>query len=218
MNKTLGNTAILIILALFFSVSLTAQDDETYDGDEELMEEGFNIPNQGYNLKERIFIGGNIGLLGFSSQQIGIDFSPFVGVRVIDNIHLGAGFNYSFQSFKTPTQIGVSTERYTLYGYKVFGKFLFFNLESIMNGTKREPGDPLGGAYALTEFQQNWGKVNIDGVTGSGKFDPSFFLGLGYQQNFYRKFSSFVEATYDVIQKNNNTFPVGIRFGLYYGF
>jgi len=216
MNKTLGNTLILLILALFFSVPLIAQeDDKSYDDDDDLMEEGFNIPDQGFNLKQRIFIGGNIGLLGFSSQQIGVNVSPFVGVRVTDNIHVGTGFNYSYQA----VQLGNGTQaRATLLGYKFFGKFLFLNLESLLNNTKREPGDPIGGIYALTEFEENFGKIVENGLTARGKVNTSLYLGIGYQANFYRKFAYFMEATYDLLDNNPNTFPVGIRAGLYYGF
>lgn len=214
MNKTLGNTVIFFLLTLFFSVSLMAQDDEGYDGDDELMEEGFNIPDQGFNLKQKIFIGGNVGLLGFSSQQIGINLSPFVGVRVTDHIHLGGGFNYAFESRKQ----GTSTSNRTLLGYKFFGKFMFLNLESIMSGTKREPGDPLGGLYALTEFEDNYLRGNDNGIPGEYNIPPSFYLGLGYQANFYRGFAYFMEATFDLLDKDPTTFPVGIRAGLYYGF
>lgn len=214
MNKTLCNTILLTILALFFSFTLIAQDDKSYE-DDDLMEEGFNIPDQGFNLKQRIFIGGNIGLLGFSSQQIGVNVSPFVGVRVIDNIHVGTGFNYAYQA----TQLGGgATTRVTVFGYKAFAKFLFLNLESLMNGTKREPGDPMGGIYALTEFEENYGKIVENGFTGRGKVNTSFYLGLGYQANFYRKFAYFMEGTFDLLDNNPNTFPVGIRAGLYYGF
>jgi|GEM_PF-2657207 len=215
MNKSIGNTVLLLLLVLCCSFSVYAQDDEGYE-DDELMEEGFNIPDQGFNLKQRLFIGGNIGLLGFSSQQIGINLSPFIGVRVVDQIHLGTGFNYSFNSIKN--RVTGSTETFTVTGVKVFSKFLFLNFETLMNGTQREPGDPLGGLYGLTEFEQNWGRYSQDGLVGKGRLPASFYLGVGYQANFHRNFAYFMEATYDLLESNPNVFPVGIRAGLYYGF
>ncbi len=210
MNNLLKWCLLLVVATTFSTTVSFAQED-----DQPLMEDGFIRGGDGFNIKQRIFIGGNVGLAGFSESFIGFNLSPFVGVRLTDQLHAGLGFNYAYQAQKQ----GTTTIKANLYGYKIFAKYLVVNLDAIGSGRRREPGDPIGGVYALVEYEDNVIKAKDNfGNAAEIESPPAFYLGIGYQQNFYRKFGFFTEATYNVINKDDTVFPVGLRAGVYYGF
>ncbi len=216
MNQLFRLLALSLLVIFVTGFNATAQKDE--DENPLLEEDGVSTYSEGFNIRERIFIGGNTGF-GFTNNQSNFNLSPFAGVRVTDHFQVGTGMNYSLTTFKT----GTYTEKYHLIGFKAFTRYLLINFDALGSGMKREAGEPLGGVYAHFEYENNIVKAKTN-TGSSAQFDTpqSLFIGAGYQENFYRGFGIFFEFVYDLLydetQPYSSPWPFDIRGGFYYGF
>jgi len=98
---------IIFTLFLFTSVSLKAQTGNEIDQDSDW--------------KERIFIGGNMGLsLGTDNTVISV--SPIIGYRITNELSAGVGVSYTYQNVK----IFNDKQSFNHYGGSVFARYTIY--------------------------------------------------------------------------------------------
>ncbi len=133
-------------------------------------------------LKDRLFLGGNLGGISFSSQGSALDLSPVIGYRVTEKFSAGAGPIYQFWSDRTA---GI---RVNNYGAKIFARHVLF-----------------GSVFAHTEYEL----LNIKHYfpdLSSGQWQSerrnvgSFFVGGGYTQPLGGTSSLMIIALYNLNQ------------------
>jgi hypothetical protein len=121
----------------------------------------------------RISVGGN---LGFQVGSItGIVLSPEVKIRVVDQLHLGVGFNYIYVKFKDYYR-DLKTNEYIDFTSNVYGGRLFarYYLSSIFDNA-------LGNVFGHLEYEY---------LTYTSPFEPSNPPDgtiLGLDQRLYKR-------------------------------
>lgn len=129
----------------------------------------------GVPLKERITIGGGIGL-GFGSDQDFISLAPMIGFRVTERFLAGTGVTYRYTKYKLP---GFEI-KLTDYGINPFLRYTVFN-----------------NVFVQTEFEY----LNYEFPTSIDesvrKTFNSFMAGGGFLQPMGDRASFFVMALYN---------------------
>lgn len=147
----------------------------------------------------KVFFGGNIGGVSFSSQGTYIDLSPHIGYRFTEKFSAGTGFIYQYIS-----QSGLEAHNY---GGKLFARYLIWR-----------------GVFAHTEYQQlNMKYFYVDknqNIYSKRRWVGSMFLGGGLQQNLGGNSTIYVMGLYDVLYKSEYSphsnpfyFTMGIGLG-----
>lgn len=169
----------LVLLSVFFSASLIAQPREES-----------NTPPEKFRLKDRLFVGGGLGL-SFGDITF-INISPEVGVRITDRFAAGIGgiYQYYKDSRFTPDF------ETSVYGGNVFARYSVFQ-----------------DIFLTTDFRL----LNLEGLQFAGQDTrvervnvPIWFVGAGYRVSVGSSGSAFlITVMYDVIQDINS--PYGDR-------
>jgi hypothetical protein len=132
----------------------------------------------GVPLKERITIGGGVGL-GFGSDQDFISVAPMIGYRVTERFLAGSGFAYRYTKFK----LIEPALKLTDYGVNPFLRYTVFN-----------------NVFIQTEFEYlnfEFPIVKNAELTTTRKNNTAFFAGGGFLQPIGDRASFFVMALYN---------------------
>jgi long-subunit fatty acid transport protein len=185
-NLTFSNKALSLLLVFFLACSFCpAQDKENEN------------PYKGLPFKERLFIGGGLGLSFGTITNIRI--APVVGYRISPDFSVGAGPSYQYYSDK---RFNPKLES-TIYGGSVFGRY--FVLEQI---------------FLHSEFEVlNLDRLNFDPTTNDFFQDrvtiPLWFVGGGFSSRNANGSGFFISVLYDLIQDRNSPYTnnLAIRVG-----
>jgi hypothetical protein len=157
----------------------------------------------GVPLKERITIGGGLGL-GFGSDQDFISVAPMIGFRVTERFLAGTGVTYRYTKYKLP---GLEI-KLTDYGINPFLRYTLFN--NVFVQTEYE--------YLNYEFP-----TSVD--ESVRKTFNSFMAGGGFLQPMGDRASFFVMALYNfsyvepkVGEYSPYYSPLVLRAGFNFGF
>lgn len=116
---------ILVFLAL--SISLNAQKDSVYTGENKSKTQKTKTPNSTLNkLKSKLVFGGMVMPGYYYNPSYGnvfyVSANPNIGYRVTDKLTIGAGFNYNY----TKVSSGGKSRSQSIYGPSAFGRYLIF--------------------------------------------------------------------------------------------
>jgi hypothetical protein len=132
----------------------------------------------GVPLKERITIGGGLGL-GFGTDQDFISVAPMIGYRVTERFLAGSGFTYRYTKYKLPN-LDVKLVDYAI---NPFLRYTVFN--NVFVQTEFE--------YLNYEFPA-W---NGSEITTVRKDNTAFLAGGGFLQPMGDRAAFFVMALYN---------------------
>ncbi|MTI22431.1 hypothetical protein E1176_15470 [Fulvivirga sp. RKSG066] len=160
----------------------------------------FDEPTEGSDWKDRVFVGGGLGLQFGTITNI--EVSPLVGYRVTDNFSAGLGITYSY--YKIEFNNGEEFET-NIYGGRLFARRSLtdqFFLQAEYESLNLEYFNPFDNT-----FQREW--------------VPGLFLGGGYFMPLSRNVGlsaiALYNALYDDLKSPYNS-PLVIRFGFTAGF
>lgn len=152
-------------------------------------------PYKGVAFKDRITVGGDLGL-SFGSQLTYIRVAPVLGYLVSPKFTIGAGPSFQYWEDR---RFMPSLET-TIYGGSTFGRF--FVLEQL---------------FLQAEFEV----LNLEEINYSPTSDfsdrerttiPVFFVGGGYSQRSAGGSGFFIAVMYDLIGDLNSPYPNDIVF------
>ena len=178
----------LLIIIVLVANSTYGQDKES------------NNPYAGLPFKERLFLGGDLGLSFGTITYIRI--APLLGYNISHKFAVGAGPSYQY--YKDNRFPGLES---SIYGGSVFGRF--FVIENLFVQTEFEVLNLEELYYdPLTDFSPD--RVTI----------PVWFVGAGYSQRSSSGSGLFIGIFYDVIGDINSPYPnnVAVRVGGMIGF
>ena len=176
----LKNIICLLIMVIVGCTNMKAQD--TLKRQDTLKSPPIK-PKEKFDLKEHLYVGGNIGLQ-FGTITI-IDVSPMVGYKITEKFSAGLGVTYTNlndKSFIPGYQINI-------YGGRIFARY--FLLENIFAHTECEV---LNGQWNPTSDQ----RINVASVMGGGGYrqqigESSYFTILvlyNFNDSFYSPYSN----------------------------
>ena len=153
-----------VILLIFFAVSVQAQRNEGYDNS-----------LKGVPLKERIVVGGGLGL-SFGSQQDFFSISPMVGYRVTERLLAGSGVTYRYTKYKYYSPALKLTD----YGINPFLRYNVFN-----------------GIFVQTEYEYLNYEFPVTIEKSERRAYNSFLAGGGFIQPIGDKAAFYILAMYN---------------------
>ena len=162
--------------------------------------QGENNSLEGLPLKDRIVVGGGLGL-GFGSVQDFFSVSPMIGYRLTAKLLAGTGFTYRYTNYKV-TRPSIKLNDY---GINPFLRFTVYR--NIFLQTEYEH---LNYEYPLTLAE-----------TTRRKFD-SFLAGGGFIQPLGERFAFYLMALYNFSYKDQVMYspydsPIVVRAGINIG-
>lgn len=171
----------MLLFTLFSGASLLAQDDEKSKNSLE-----------GVPFKERIYVGGDLGL-NFGTTTV-INIAPIVGYRLNKQWSAGLGAKYIYFRYRDP----FSGWQYSnsMYGGSVFSRYLIgqnFLLHGEFETINTEVYEPFVGGIS-----REW--VNMA------------FVGAGYRQGMGNTYFQLM-ALYDIINDRNSPYAGQYIFG-----
>lgn len=179
-------TLITFILVMNFSLSF-GQDERS------------KIP-----IKDRIFIGGNLGLQFGSTTYI--DISPIIGYKITEKFHAGIGVTYSYIDTKAIIYNSIVKYNSSNYGGRVFGRYFVWQ-----------------NAFAYSEFEfLNIGIPVYNTATNDVKIFrenvPGLYIGGGYAQPIGENAALIIMGLYNLIEDQyspdqNPIFRIGFSAG-----
>jgi hypothetical protein len=180
---------IIPLLVLLLSVSTAFSQYENTSGKKEPKKQEKKQPLQKQN---RWFVGGMFGA-GFSSYSSYVEVSPLVGYKITPAFHVGARFNYIWNSYEYPNGVRENLHHYGVGG---FGRYIIFK-----------------GLFAQVEYEP----LSFDYIDYR-EWINSLFIGGGYYQSMGRAFASFA-ILFNVLDNVNSPYvnPI-IRIGFGVGF
>lgn len=149
--------------------------------------------------QDRLFLGGNLGGLSFSSQGSAIDLSPVIGYRVTEKFSAGAGPIYQFWSNRSA---GI---RVNNYGAKVFARHAIY--ESLFAHTE----------YELLNLQYYYPDMATGQWLSERRNVGSFYVGGGYNQSLGGRSSLQIMALYNLNQTQYSPHPNPLYFSMGFG-
>lgn len=152
------------ILLSCFAVSVRAQRNEGYDNSLK------DLP-----LKERIVVGGGLGL-SFGTQQDFFSISPMVGYRVTERLLAGSGITYRYTKYKYYKPAIKLTD----YGVNPFLRYTVFN-----------------GIFVQTEYEYLNYEFPVTVETSERRAYNSFLAGGGFVQPIGGKAAFYILAMYN---------------------
>jgi len=172
------NLRILSFLVVMIGLGLSANSQNS------------NNPYKGLPFKERITIGGDLGL-SFGNQLTYIRIAPVLGYIVSPKLTVGAGPSFQYWEDKR----FIPALETTIYGGSTFGRFfvieqLFLQAEFEVLNLEEINFSP-GGDFS------NRNRVTI----------PVFFVGGGFSQRTAGGSGFFVSLMYDIIGDLNSPYP-----------
>ena len=200
-------TGILFFLFLnngYTQVEGDANNNEQAVQSSKSKEPQYSTPPQNKkSFKERLYVGGYLGLQ--FGTYTSIDISPLIGYRVTPEFNVGIGVLYNYTSFDYGPPIGQHgysswggrlTANYTLFNFLALGIEYQYRTVEILEGFD-DLGQPIFGEQG----------VNV------------LFLGGGIRQKVGGNTSMFIMAYYDVLQEEFSPYnSVVLRIGVAAGF
>jgi hypothetical protein len=189
----------LIILILFvFSLKNFSQESPHSTSSPLPQQNNSNLlePKDFNSLKDRIYIGGNVGAWFGSSTYINL--SPVVGCKLTKELSIGVTGTYNYFSQTYNGQKFVST----IYGGGAFGRYLFLENFFAQAGFER---------LSVLDYRS----VVIDSRT----WVDNILVGGGYRQKFSERGSFVAAIFYNVNQTPLSPYPnpiiqIGFNIGL----
>lgn len=185
---------ITSILFLCISALLNAQDEVRVPTN--TMPTNSVTPNNFSSIKERIFVGGNVGASFGSTTYINIQ--PLIGFKVTPKFSVGGGFTYNYFSQNYFGTRYVST----VYGGNAFARYMI--LENLF-------------------AQVGWDKLSVpdyySNISGARRWVDNLLVGGGYRQAFSDK-GAFVAAIFYNVNQTiyspyaNPIIQIGFNIGL----
>lgn len=183
---------IAVLALMFYSISIHAQQDTLIAPETPVTPEKEKTP-----LKDRLFVGGGLGLQFGSNTYI--DISPLFGYRVNDKLSVGLGPNYAYNRYK---DAGFTYTR-NIYGGRLFARYyiydnFFAQFEPTFISTK-----------VRDDFNYNYYRKNV----------ISPYVGGGYIQKFNDYSGVYIMILYDVFDSpyspySNPDIRIGFNIGL----
>jgi hypothetical protein len=152
-------------------------------------------PYKGVAFKDRITIGGDLGL-SFGSQLTYIRIAPVLGYMVSPKFTIGAGPSFQYWEDRR----FIPNLETTIYGGSTFGRY--FVIEQIFLQAEFEVLNLDEINYSIGSDFSNRGRVTI----------PVFFVGGGYSQRSAGGSGFFVSVMYDLIGDLNSPYPNDLVF------
>lgn len=104
-------TCLILVLLAVNSLQAQSRKGDSYDNS-----------LKGTPLKERIVVGGGLGM-SFGSQQDFLSIAPLIGYRVTERMMLGTGFTYRYTKYKYYSPAIKLID----YGVNPFARYTVFN-------------------------------------------------------------------------------------------
>lgn len=185
----------LFALALFISVSVSAQESDTTKVEQQPVENKMPRPELD---KSRIYYGGYV-TLNFSSNYSVIGAQPLLAYKLTPKLSIGTQLSYEY----------VNDKRYKIdqsgsnYGFSVFSRYRV-----------------MPRLYAHTEFSLMSYKWFYSDGSDDRKMAPMFFVGGGYSQPISKNVYLNAQVLFDVLNHENSPyndwdpyFSIGIGVG-----
>lgn len=179
----------VVVTLLFFLLSVSA-----------IAQNGNEI-NENSSFKDRVFVGGNLGLS--FGDITNIQIAPIVGYRVTNQFSVGLGPQYQYTRIRIRNGSDLSSNNY---GFNLFARYNIF--------------EPF---FLQAEYEYlNFELFNIDLSTFRDNFS-SVLIGGGISQPIGSRAFFNLTVLYNVIYDNNDPFqpydsPVVVRAGINLGF
>lgn len=174
----------LLIVILFVNLSFGQAERDVTDG----------------SLKDRIFVGGNLGLQFGTITNI--EVSPLVGYRFNNKFSAGLGLTYIYFKQEIP---GFEDFESNIYGYRFFTRY---NIQQQF--------------YATAEYENlSLEFLNSTDLSIRREWVPGAFIGGGYFQPLGRRAGLNLSVLYNVLfddQKSPYNSPWVFRVGITAGF
>ncbi|MEM9051958.1 MAG: hypothetical protein AAGC47_07905 [Bacteroidota bacterium] len=152
-------------------------------------------PYKGLPFKERIFVGGDLGI-SFGSDITYIRVAPMLGYNVSPKFSVGAGPSYQYWEDRR----FIPTLESTIWGASTFGRY--FLLDQLFIQSEFEVLNLEEIAFTVGSDFDNRDRVTI----------PVLFVGGGYSQRTPSGAGFFASVMYDVIGDRNSPYPNDIVF------
>ena len=192
----------LILILLLFTGIFTSSAQEVYSSSGKTGYYKKMKKQKGYD-PSKLVIGGGLNA-GFSSGEVSVGISPFIGYRFADNFLAGVGLGYQYY------------------------KYLFFSDQNYNNyyATENIVYPSVWARYfvwknifadATLEYDFISQVVPIDDNPGSANYGilmptkstfavPCLLMGVGYKWSLGGRVSFFLEGMYDVLQQPNSPY------------
>lgn len=187
---------IRLILSLLF-VSMIVATSYAQKGD------SYDNSLEGVPLKERIVVGGGLGL-SFGSQQDFFSISPMVGYRITERMLAGTSITYRYTKYKYYSPAIKLTD----YGFSPFVRYTIFK-----------------GIFIQAEYEYLNYEYPVTVEESIRKTYSSFLAGGGFVQPMGNKAAIYVLALYNFSYQNvqSNEYspyssPLILRGGITFGF
>jgi hypothetical protein len=166
---------------MMFSITLNGQSSDN--------------PYKGVAFKDRITVGGDLGL-SFGSQLTYIRIAPVLGYIVSPKFTIGAGPSFQYWEDRRYTP-NLET---TIYGGSTFGRF--FVIEQLF----------LQAEFEVLNLDEINYTIGSDFTSRERVTIPVFFVGGGYSQRTAGGSGFFVSVMYDLIGDLNSPYPNDLVF------
>ena len=201
-NKMKSRLTLLtgILFFLFLNFGFAQTDDQQAVQSSKSKEPKYSTPPKSKrSFKERIYVGGYLGLQ--FGTYTSIDISPLVGYRITPDFNVGIGILYTYTSFDYGGTIG--QHGYSSWGGRLTANYTLFNL--LVLGAEYQ--------YRTVElynvFEQAFETQGVNVLV----------LGGGIRQRVGGNTSMFIMAYYDVLQEEYSPYnSVVLRIGVAAGF
>lgn len=160
-------TRPLILIFLFCSLSLASVGQSRYKKEDNSL--------KGVPLKERIVVGGGLGLQ-FGSQVDAVSISPIIGYKITEKFMAGTGFTYRYTKYKYYSP----SIKLTDYGINPFLRYTI-----------------IGGLFLQTEYEYLNYEFPESYTESVRRGYNSFLAGGGFIQPIGDKAAFFVLALYN---------------------
>lgn len=154
------------LLLVFLTASAYAQSNRN---------DGYDNSLKGVPLKERIVVGGGLGL-SFGSQQDFFSISPTIGYKVTERMLAGTGVTYRYTKYKYYSPAIKLTD----YGFNPFVRYTIFS-----------------GIFLQAEYEYLNYEFPVTTETSIRKNYNSFLAGAGFIQPIGNKAAFYVLALYN---------------------
>lgn len=147
-------------------------------------------------LKERIYLGGNVG--GWIGTSTYLNLSPLIGYKLTEEMSVGVGFTYNYYRQTLGSRVFEST----IYGSNTFVRYMV--LENLF-------------------AQAGWDRLSVpdytSGILNSRLWVDNILVGGGYRQAFSEKGQFVMMIFYNINQTPLSPYPnpivqVGFNIGL----
>ncbi len=140
------------------------------------------------NIKDKLYMGGNVGLSGNFNNYLSFRISPLLGIKLTPKFYTGVGFEYIYTSDKRYNRKISAND----YGARIFGQYniipqLFAHAE-----------------YAGYSYDSYYLNIKDNRV-----FVPYLLLGGGYRKQISTRSFFSIRVLFDVLQDEYSPYEPG---------